>query len=411
MPLFSCMLLLEAITKLRDEYIMKICTMILHVAFSGIILRKMALHASMNERIYMHPAAGGQGSETTRINMNHGAGGEGMQRLLEEIILAPLKDSRPEIGLEQLDDSGIIDDIVLTTDGHTVKPLFYPGGDIGRLAICGTVNDIAAMGAEPVGLSLGLIMEDGLEIDIIRQVMESIGKTCAECGVPVIAGDTKVVEKGAIDKLMVTTSGIGKMYDTLKRNNSMLQTASHREQKWLQDCNLQGGDDIIITGTIGDHGIALMSFREGYNFQTTLESDNAPLNGLMDEILAAGGIVAAKDPTRGGVANTLNEWASKSKIGIIVQEDALPINPQVKSASDLLGIDPLEVGNEGKFIIGCAPEFTEKVLAKLKQHQYGKEASIIGKVSAEVKRVVMETSVGGKRIIEAPTGDPVPRIC
>ncbi len=348
---------------------------------------------------------------TDRINMMHGAGGEGMQKLLEEIILAPLKDSRPEIGLEQLDDSGVMHDIVLTTDGHTVKPLFYPGGDIGKLAICGTVNDIAAMGAEPVALSLGLIMEDGLEIDTIQKVMESIGQTCKECGVPVIAGDTKVVEKGAIDKLMVTTSGIGKMSQNLEINNEKLVAMTGRKQKWLQDCNLQAGDDVIITGTIGDHGIALMSFREGYNFQTTLESDNAPLNGLMNEILAIGGIVAAKDPTRGGVANTLNEWASKSKIGIIVQEDNLPINPQVRVASDLLGIDPLEVGNEGKFIIGCAPEFTEQVLATLKNHKYGKDACIIGKASADVKRVVMETSVGGKRIIEAPVGDPVPRIC
>jgi len=334
-----------------------------------------------------------------------------MQKLLEEIILAPLKDSRPEIGLEQLDDSGVIDDIVLTTDGHTVKPLFYPGGDIGRLAVCGTVNDIAAMGAEPVGLSLGLIMEDGLEMDVIRQVMESIGQTCAECGVPVIAGDTKVVEKGAIDKLMVTTSGIGRMSNTLQYNNEKLQSECNRKQKWLQDCNLQEGDEIIITGNIGDHGIALMSFREGYNFQTTLQSDNAPLNGLMEKILAVGGIVAAKDPTRGGVANTLNEWASKSRIGIIVKEDELPINPQVRAAADLLGIDPLEVGNEGKMVIGVAPDFTAEVLEALKNHKYGRDARLIGKASGEVKRVVMETAVGGRRIIEAPAGDPVPRIC
>jgi hydrogenase expression/formation protein HypE len=348
---------------------------------------------------------------TERINMNHGAGGEGMQDLLEKIILAPLKDSRPEIGLDHLDDSGVVDDVVLTTDGHTVKPLFYPGGDIGRLAVCGTVNDIAAMGAEVTGLALGIIMEDGLEMEILKQVMESIGQTCQECGVPVIAGDTKVVEKGAIDKLMVTTSGIGRMHQNLQINNEKLVAMTGRRQKWLQDCNLQDGDDIIITGTIGDHGIALMSFREGYNFQTTLQSDNAPLNGLMNEILAIGGIVAAKDPTRGGVANTLNEWASKSGIGIIVQEDELPINPQVRAASDLLGIDPLEVGNEGKFIIGTAPEFTEDILATLRHHEYGKGACIIGKASADVKRVVMETSVGGRRIVEAPAGDPVPRIC
>ncbi len=348
---------------------------------------------------------------TKRINMTHGAGGEAMQKLLTEVILSPIKDERPEIGLKELDDSGVIDDIVFTTDGHTVNPLFYPGGDIGRLAIAGTVNDIAAMGAEPVALSLGLIMEDGLEIETIRKVMESIGQTCTECGVPVIAGDTKVVEKGAIDKMMITTSGIGKMSESLKKNNSILQEKTGRTQKWLQDCNLKPGDDIIITGTIGDHGIALMSFREGYGFETTLKSDNAPLNALMDEALAMGGIVAAKDPTRGGIANTLNEWSDKSKVGIIIQEDELPIGEQVRSVSELLGIDPLEVGNEGKFVLGIAPEFTEDVLKTIRGNQYGNDAVVVGKASDEVNRVVLETVVGGKRIIEAPVGDPVPRIC
>ncbi|MDD4307453.1 MAG: hydrogenase expression/formation protein HypE [Thermoplasmata archaeon] len=346
-----------------------------------------------------------------RVNMNMGAGGEGMQKLLSSIILGPLKDPRPEIGLEQMDDSGVIHDIVLTTDGHTVKPLFYPGGDIGRLSVCGTVNDISAMGAECVGLSLGIIMEDGLEIDTLEKVIASIAETCRECDVPVITGDTKVVEKGAIEKLMITTSGIGRMWDVLAGNNRKLMEAAGRTQKWLQDRNLMPGDDIIITGTIGDHGISLMSFREGYSFQTTLESDNAPLNGLMREAMKIGGLVAAKDPTRGGVANALNEWAGKSKVGIIVQEDALPFNPQVRAASDLLGIDPLEVGNEGKMLIGVSPEFTEEVLAAIRNHRYGRNAAVIGQATDTVKRAVMETAVGGKRIIEPPAGDPVPRIC
>jgi hydrogenase expression/formation protein HypE len=348
---------------------------------------------------------------TERINMNHGAGGEAMQKLLTDVILAHLKDERPEVGLEELDDSGVIEDIVFTTDGHTVNPLFYPGGDIGKLAICGTINDICAMGAEPVALALGLIMEDGLEIDTVSKVMASIGQTCKESGVPVITGDTKVVEKGAIDKLMVTTSGIGKMGESLKRNNIVLQSKTDRKQKWLQDSNLRDGDDIIVTGSLGDHGIALMSFREGYGFETTLKSDNAPLNRLMVEALAVGGILAAKDPTRGGLANTLNEWAVKSEIGILIKEDELPINPQVRSASELLGIDPLEVGNEGKMVIGVIPEMTVEVLTVIGQNEYGKDAKVIGKATDKVKRVVLETVVGGKRIIEAPVGDPVPRIC
>jgi len=365
----------------------------------------------MSDRINMTHGAGDHESGKARINMTHGAGGEGMQKLLEEVILAPLMDERPEVGLKELDDSGIISDIVFTTDGHTVSPLFYPGGDIGRLAICGTINDIAAMGAEPIALSLGLIMEDGLEFSTIKDVMASIGQTCKECGVPVIAGDTKVVEKGAIDQMMVTTSGIGRKGEPLKHNNRVLEERVDRTQKWLQDRNLRPGDDIIITGTIGDHGIALMSFRENYGFETTLKSDNAPLNGLMSEILNVGGIVAAKDPTRGGVANTLNEWATKSKTGLMIKEEDLPINEQVRGVAELLGIDPLEVGNEGKFILGVAPDFTDEVLATLKKNPYGKDARVIGKATGEVKRVVLETVVGGKRIIEAPVGDPVPRIC
>ena len=346
-----------------------------------------------------------------RITMSHGAGGEAMQALLRKYIIGTLADDRPEIGLEDMDDSGIIDGIVLTTDGHTVKPLFYPGGDIGRLAVCGTVNDISAMGAEPVALALGIIMEDGLEMDALEKIMASIAATSKECGVPVITGDTKVVEKGAIEKMMVTTSAVGRTHPALENNNTVLKEKTGREQRWLRDCNLRGGDDIIITGTIGDHGIALMSFREGYNFQTTLDSDNAPLNGLMKEALSVGGLVAAKDPTRGGVANALNEMASKSGVGIIVQEGALPFNPQVRAASDLLGIDPLEVGNEGKFIIGVAPEFTADVLKAIKQNTYGRDACVIGRATETVRRVVMETAIGGKRTLEPPAGDPVPRIC
>ncbi len=348
---------------------------------------------------------------TERINMNHGAGGEAMQELLRKHILGALADPRPEIGLEQMDDSGVIEGMVFTTDGHTVKPLFYPGGDIGRLAVCGTVNDISAMGAEPVALSLGLIMEDGLELDVLSGVMESIGRTCRECGVPVIAGDTKVVEKGAIDKMMVTTSAVGRTHPALEHNNRVLEEKTGRKQKWLQDSNIMPGDDIVITGTIGDHGIALMSFREGYNFQTTLESDNAPLNLLMKNALEAGGLVAAKDPTRGGVANALNEWAVKSKVGISVDEDKLPFNPQVIAASGLLGIDPLEVGNEGKMLIGVAPDFTEGVLEAIRRSQYGRNACVIGKAQENIRGVVVRTAVGGKRILEPPAGDPVPRIC
>jgi hydrogenase expression/formation protein HypE len=346
-----------------------------------------------------------------RITMTHGAGGEAMHTLLRDVVVPLLHDARAEVGLRDLDDSGVIEDIVFTTDGHTVKPLFYPGGDIGRLSVCGTINDISAMGAEPLALALGMLMEDGLPIKTINSVMKSISRTCMESGVPVITGDTKVVEKGAIEQLMITTSAVGLMGSALKKNNKIVRESEGRKQKWLLDKNLRDGDDIIITGTIGDHGMALMSFREGYGFETTLKSDNAPLNKLMAGALNVGGIVSAKDPTRGGVASLLNDWSSKSKIGIIIDEEELPIREEVRSVSELLGIDPLEVGNEGKFVLAVIPEMTDAVLKAIKRNKYGKNARVIGKASKKVKRVVMETVVGGKRIVEVPVGDPVPRIC
>ncbi len=347
------------------------------------------------------------------IKLSDGAGGESMQNFLRKNILKHLTEATPDYVLDPLtrmDDSGVRDGIVLTTDGHTVKPLFYPGGDIGRLSICGTINDIAVMGAKPIALSLAMIIEEGFENSKLDVIMQSMDKACKEAGVPVITGDTKVVEHGAVEEVFITTSGVGRTWDVLEENNEYMKTLG-RPQEWLLDSNVRDGDIIISSGTLGDHGIALLSHREGYGFESDIKSDNAPLNRMMAKILGVGGIAAAKDPTRGGIANTLNEWASKSNIGISIDQESLPISSAVKHASELLGIDLLQVGNEGKVILAVHPSKAEEVLEIIRKERYGKDAEIIGVADKAIQGVVMTTVIGGRRVIEPPIADPVPRIC
>jgi hydrogenase expression/formation protein HypE len=346
-----------------------------------------------------------------RISMAHGGGGAAMQELIKKYILKYLGGSSAEVPLEALDDSAVIDDIVLKSDSHTVKPLFFPGGDIGRLSITGTVNDIAAVGGEPLALTSGFIIEDGFEIEAFENILKSMQETCEEAGVYVLTGDTKVMEKGALDKFVINTSGIGKRSRYLDENLRIVREHRDLKSRWLLDSNLSNCDSIIVSGTLGDHGIAVLSSREGYGFETEVKSDMMPLNKVVNELLQIGGIVNIKDPTRGGLANVLNEWSEKSNIGITVQEENIPIRTGVKVACEMLGIDPLEIGNEGKLVIATIPEKTEEILEKLKGNQIGRDAAIIGKVTKESNHVVLETSIGGKRIILPPIGDPVPRIC
>jgi hydrogenase expression/formation protein HypE len=313
--------------------------------------------------------------------------------------------------LEALDDAAVIDGIVLKSDSHTVKPLFFPGGDIGRLAVAGTVNDIAVMGAQPLALAAGFILEEGFPTTDLERILKSMGETCREAGIYVITGDTKVVERGALDRLVINTSGIGKRSAAWERNIAEVRRYRSFEAGWLLDSNLRERDRVIVSGTVGDHGLAILSFREGYDFGSTITSDVAPLNRLVERLLEVGGIVCMKDPTRGGLANALNEWSEKSKIGIIVQEDRIPINQNVQAACDMLGISPLEVGNEGKLVIGVVPEKAEEVLTTLRAMGEGRDAQIIGRATSEFKEVVLETGVGGRRILPPPAGDPVPRIC
>ena len=346
-----------------------------------------------------------------KVVMNHGAGGETMREFIEKHIVAHFPKAGFDVPLSSFDDSAVVDGIVFTTDGHTVKPLFFPGGDIGSLAVAGTVNDIAVMGARPLALSCAAILEEGLDVDIVDRVMASVGRTSADCGVPVATGDTKVVEAGAVDKMIIVTSAIGTRSEHLDHNISVASQYRKADMKWLTDGNVRDGDAIIVSGTLGDHGVSLLSFREGYGFDSIVKSDVAPLNGLIEDVLKAGGAVSMKDPTRGGLANTLNEWSSKSAVGMELNENDIPIKDAVTNACDLLGIDPLSIGNEGKAVIACVPEMADEILRTIRRHRYGKDAGIIGYATSKTKRVIIRTAVGGKRILEPPVGDPVPRIC
>ncbi|MFW6065063.1 MAG: hydrogenase expression/formation protein HypE [Candidatus Natronoplasma sp.] len=342
------------------------------------------------------------------ISLADGAGGEKMDELISEYILPFFGNDRGEIPLSSLDDSCVVDNVVFTTDSHTVKPVFFPGGDLGSLSISGTINDLLATGSEPIGLSLAIVVPEGYKLSDLKRLLESASEILEKTEVPILTGDTKVVEKGDIDEPIFTTSGIGKRHPMMDENMKM---AGGRKTRWLSDDNLNPDDKIIVTGTVGDHGITVLSEREGYGFEGEVKSDVAPLDDLMKDCLQVGGIGSAKDPTRGGIANSLNEWANKSPVGIEIEEDKIPIKDWVSSAGEMLGIDPLSIGNEGKFVLAVNPSRAQKVLKTLRETKEGKDAAIIGEAKEDIEGVVMKTGVGGRRILEKPVGDPVPRIC
>ena len=347
----------------------------------------------------------------SKIIMNHGAGGEIMQEFLAKHIVSHFPKAGADVPLEAMDDSAVIEDVVFTIDGHTVNPLIFPGGDIGRISVAGTVNDISVMGATPIAIACSLILEEGLDIEIVDKIMESMGRTSRECGVPIVTGDTKVMESGALDKMIISTSAIGKRSNLLDNDLKIASQYRKVKDRWCTDSNLAPGDMIIASGTLGDHGVALLSFREGYGFESEIQSDVAPLNKMIAEGLRVGGIVAMKDPTRGGLANTLNEWCFKSHVEMEIEQATIPLREGVVNACDLLGIDPLSIGNEGKVIIGCVPDLADAVLKAIRNTPEGKNAAIIGTVKEGKERVILRTEIGGKRILEPPSGDPVPRIC
>lgn len=330
-----------------------------------------------------------------KVNLMHGAGGEVMGELLQ-ILTRFEHNNAGGIGLESLDDGAVIPlnglHIVFTTDSHVVRPVFFPGGDIGRISVCGTINDLAMMGGRPIALSCGMIIEEGFESGDLERIVKSMDLALGECGANLVTGDTKVLEKGALDGIVINTAGIG-VADRVVRDNG-----------------LRIGDRIIVSGTLGDHGMTIMAERAHLSFGDQLKSDVAPLWGLVEKAMAAGEIHAMKDPTRGGFASAINEMATKSRVSVRISEEALPFKKSVKSAAEMLGIDPLQVANEGKVVMGVPEKDAERVLSALRSHPYGKDAVIIGEV-VEGSHVIMETRIGGERFIEPPVGDPVPRVC
>jgi hydrogenase expression/formation protein HypE len=354
-------------------------------------------------------------AERDTITMLHGAGGTVMHKLVKNYIVkyfGGLTDEA-EVPLEAMDDAAVVGNIVFKSDSHAVKPIFFPGGDIGRLSISGTVNDISALGAEPYALACGFILEEGLLMSDFERILTSMRQACVEAHVGIVTGDTKVVEKGALGGCVMNVSGIGRR--TVALENDLRVVRQHHPSfaaRWLLDSNLTAGDKILLTGTIGDHGLAVLSAQKGLQFGSEIKSDVKPLNRMAQRLLGeVGGVVAMKDPTRGGLADALNEWTEKSRVGILIHEDKVPIRSDVRAASEMLGLDPLEVGNEGKYIIAAVPEKAEEALTLLRATQEGKDAQIIGEATNTFKGVAMQTVVGGKRIIARPVGDPVPRIC
>ena len=331
-----------------------------------------------------------------RILLAHGSGGRLAHELVEKSFLQAFTNPI----LAKLDDSAVFDfsgRLAFTTDSYVISPIFFPGGDIGKLAVCGTVNDLAMSGAQPLYLSLSFIIEEGLPQSELGQIVDSIQNTAKEAGVKIATGDTKVVNRGSADKLFINTAGIGIIPQRVDISGS----------------NATPGDRVLLSGPIGDHGIAVLSQREGLRFSTQLESDCAPLNSLVAEMLEASpNIHCLRDPTRGGLATTLNELAKQSKVSIRIEEEKVPVREEVLAACEMLGFDPLYIANEGKLVAILSAEDADKVLKAMRENPYGKDASIIGEVRAEHPgRVVMKTCLGASRIVDMLVGDPLPRIC
>jgi hydrogenase expression/formation protein HypE len=334
---------------------------------------------------------------TDQVTLDHGSGGEASRELVNDIFLTRLDNDF----LRRLDDSAVIElsghKFAMTTDSYVVDPIFFPGGDIGSLSVHGTVNDLCMQGAVPLYLTLGLVLEEGLPMEDLMTIIDSVSRAAKEANVKVVAGDTKVVPKGNADKIFINTSGIGSVPEGV-------EVGSH---------NARPGDLILINGDIGDHGIAVLASREGLDFKTGLTSDSAPLNALVASILKVSSrIHVLRDPTRGGVATALNEIAGQSGVGVYLFEDSLPISKAVMAASELLGLDPLYLANEGKCLIAVAPQDADSVLRAMKRNKYGKNSKIIGQVTDQNPgRVLLKTRVGGTRILSMLTGEQLPRIC
>ncbi len=335
--------------------------------------------------------------KTRQIQMDHGAGGRASHDLVVNTFMPVLANPI----LAELNDSALLDfqgvRLAMSTDSYVVDPIFFPGGDIGSLAVHGTVNDLAMRGAQPSYLSVGFILEEGLELTELERLLTSMATAAQEAMVQVVAADTKVVERGKADRIFINTAGVGVI-------PAGVDVAGQ---------NAKPGDLVLINGPMGDHGIAVLSTREGLSFQTKIESDSAPLNGLVSAMLEVSrNIHVLRDPTRGGVATALNEVAKQSGVGIRLEESSLPVRPQVNAACEMLGLDPLYVANEGKVLVLVPSEDAELVLDSMRQHPLGKDGCIIGEVVSDYPgRVVLQTGIGGRRIVDMLSGEQLPRIC
>ncbi|MEP7344111.1 MAG: hydrogenase expression/formation protein HypE [Gemmatimonadaceae bacterium] len=333
------------------------------------------------------------------ITLSHGSGGKASHALIESLILPafrnPLLDGDADAAVFALGHGN--GRLAMTTDSYVVSPLFFPGGDIGKLAVHGTINDLAVSGARPLGLSVGLILEEGLDIDVLRRVVNSMAAAATLAGVPIVTGDTKVVHRGKADQLFVNTTGVGLVDDGVH----------------LSVDDVCPGDVVLVSGSIGDHGMAVMLAREALELEADIESDSAPLHTLVAVLLqAAPNTRTIKDPTRGGVATTLNEIASRARVAIAVDEERVPVREAVRGACEILGLDPLHIANEGKLIAIVPRSEAAAALSALRAHPLGHDAAIIGDVQeVPVGMVLLRTSVGGSRVLDMLVGDPLPRIC
>lgn len=333
-----------------------------------------------------------------QVDMAHGAGGRAMAQLIEELFAKHLGNDY----LAQGDDGALLPAagegrLVMATDAHVVSPLFFPGGDIGCLSVHGTINDVAMLGATPLYLAASFILEEGFKLADLARIVQSMAAASKEAGVPVVTGDTKVVERGKGDGVFITTTGVGVVAPGME----------------LSGRGAQVGDAILVSGTLGDHGMAIMAERESLGFESPIVSDTAALHGLIAALRASGAdIHVLRDPTRGGLATTLNEIAQQSGVGMLLQEKALPVKPAVNAACEFLGLDPLYVANEGKLVAICAGGDAEKLLSAMRAHPLGGDAAIVGSVHADPNHFVqMVTGFGGKRIVDWLSGEQLPRIC
>jgi hydrogenase expression/formation protein HypE len=340
------------------------------------------------------------------IRLAHGAGGVLQEELISFVTKnITFKNVNDGIGVKELDDGATIPledyekEIVITADGHTVYPLFFPGGNLGTLSVCGTVNDIIMMGAQPIALTSIVIIEEGFKFDQLEKIINAFNFKAKEAGVAIIAGDTKIMPKGTLNDMIMATTGIGIKDKKVK----------------VLDNNLRPDDKIILTGSIGDHGTALIGSREGLNISTDLNSDVEHLldiYNVLKEDIKNNHIHAMKDPTRGGIAGALNDWASKSDVSIVLKEEKIPIKKQVNAICEMLGLDSYAIASEGRALMSVDPNRAEEILEKIKSTSIGKEAEIIGIVKLDnKKKVLLKTIVGGTRFVDTPLGEPIPRIC